>query len=65
MSTVYATAMTEGVAIGLVGAGVIFAGLWYGGKVTAVGRPSSASEPSPNKIGKGWEDPKKKDKQMI
>mmetsp|Transcript_107366 Transcript_107366/g.311989 ORF Transcript_107366/g.311989 Transcript_107366/m.311989 type:complete len:156 (-) Transcript_107366:1893-2360(-) len=66
MSSVYATAMTEGVAIGLVGAGVIFLGLWYGGKLKPVtDRSSSASSASPNQIGKGWEVAKKKDKQMI
>jgi len=66
MSSVYATAMTEGVAIGLVGAGVIFLGLWYGGKLkTVTDRSSSASSASPNQIGKGWEVAKKKDKQMI
>jgi len=62
-SKVVATAMAEGAAIGIVAAGLVFAGLWYGGKVKTVGRSSSSA--SPGALGKGWEDPKKKNKQMI
>jgi len=64
MQSVRATAMAEGAAIGLVAAGVLVGGLWYGGKVKATsGRSSSTA--SPASIGKGWQDPKQKDKQMI
>jgi len=49
-----AIAMTEGAAIGVVGAALVFGGLWYGGKIEARGNRASGSA-SPGQVGKGWQ----------